>query len=291
MFQEDPEMFRIVVRDIGGGFGTKTPLYPEDAALVYASGKLKRNIRWRSSRSDEFHTTLHARNQETVAEMAFDQNGKILALRAKTLANVGGYLINPGMFIPLRLSPSVISSMYHLPTVFLSTRCVMTNTAPLGAFRGAGRPEGIYLTERLMDQAAREMNIDPAELRRRNMVKSEQMPYNTPMDESIDSGQFEMVLDEALNNSDWNGFRERREQSRKSGKLRGRGLGCYIEWTGSELNETVTITADSSGMITLYSGTQPMGQGIATSYLQIFSEQLQIPVEQLKVVQGDTDLV
>ena len=291
MFQEDPEMFRIVVRDIGGGFGTKTPLYPEDAALVYASGKLKRNIRWRSSRSDEFHTTLHARNQETVAEMAFDQNGKILALRAETLANVGGYLINPGMFIPLRLSPSVISSMYHLPAVFLSTRCVMTNTAPLGAFRGAGRPEGIYLTERLMDQAAREMNIDPAELRRRNMVKSEQMPYNTPMDESIDSGQFEMVLDEALNHSDWNGFRERREQSRKSGKLRGRGLGCYIEWTGSELNETVTITADSSGMITLYSGTQPMGQGIATSYLQIFSEQLQIPVNQLKVVQGDTDLV
>ena len=291
MFQEDQEQFRIVVHDIGGGFGTKTPLYPEDAALVYASGKLGCSIRWRSTRSDEFQTTLHARNQETVAEMAFDADGNILALRAETLANVGGYLINPGMFIPLRLSPSVITSMYHIPEVYMNTRCVMTNTAPLGAFRGAGRPEGIYLTERLMDQAGREMGLDPSELRRRNMVKPEQMPYITPMEESIDSGQFEKVMDAALRKSDWSGFNERREKSRESGKLRGRGIGCYIEWTGSELNETVTIVADSSGSITLYSGTQPMGQGIATSYLQILSEQLQLPVHQLNLIQGDTDLV
>ena len=291
MFQEDQEQFRIVVHDIGGGFGTKTPLYPEDAALVYASGKLRCSIRWRSTRSDEFQTTLHARNQETVAEMAFDADGNILALRAETLANVGGYLINPGMFIPLRLSPSVITSMYHIPEVYMNTRCVMTNTAPLGAFRGAGRPEGIYLTERLMDQAGREIGVDPSELRRRNMVKPQQMPYITPMEESVDSGEFEKVMDAALRQSDWNGFDERREMSRESGKLRGRGIGCYIEWTGSELNETVTIVADASGSITLYSGTQPMGQGIATSYLQIFSEQLQLPVDQLNLIQGDTDLV
>jgi carbon-monoxide dehydrogenase large subunit len=181
--------------------------------------------------------------------------------------------------------------MYHIPEVYMNTRCVMTNTAPLGAFRGAGRPEGIYLTERLMDQAGREIGVDPSELRRRNMVKPEQMPYITPMEESVDSGEFEKVMDAALRQSDWNGFDERREMSRESGKLRGRGIGCYIEWTGSELNETVTIVADASGSITLYSGTQPMGQGIATSYLQIFSEQLQLPVDQLNLIQGDTDLV
>jgi len=289
VLQADPEDFHIIIRDVGGGFGTKTPLYPEDAALVYASGKLKRPIKWRSTRSDEFQATLHARNQESVAELACDANGKVLALRAETLANVGAYLLNPGMFIPLHLSTTVISSMYHLPAVHLSTKCVMTNTAPLGAFRGAGRPEGVYLTERLMDLAAHEMGIAPAEFRKRNMITPEQMPYTTPAGESLDSGEFAKVLDRALEEADWHGFASRKSASAQSGKLRGRGIGCYIEWTGSELNETVTMQAAGSGTLTLFSGTQAMGQGIATSYLQILSEQLGLPAERLEVVQGDTD--
>ena len=291
VLQQDQGLFRIVIEDIGGGFGTRTPLYPEDAALVYASGKLKRSIRWRSTRSEEFQSTLHARNQESVAELACDSDGRILALRAETLSNVGAYLLNPGMFIPLRLSPSVISSMYHIPAVFLSTRCVMTNTAPIGAYRGAGRPEGIYLTERLIDKAAREMKIDPVEFRRRNLIRPEQMPYTTPAEESIDSGKFAELMDRALEESNWHGFEERRRASIERGWLRGRGLGCYIEWTGSELNETVTVEASTSGTVTLYSGTQAMGQGLVTSYLQIFSEKLELPPSRLRIVQGDTDLV
>jgi carbon-monoxide dehydrogenase large subunit len=289
VLQADPEDFHIIIQDVGGGFGTKTPLYPEDATLVYAAGKLKRPIKWRSTRSDEFQATLHARNQESVAELACDANGKILALRAETLANVGAYLLNPGMFIPLFLTTTVISSMYHIPALHLSTKCVLTNTAPLGAFRGAGRPEGVYLTERLVNQAARELGIDPIEFRKRNMITPEQMPYTTPVGESLDSGKFAEVLDRVLEQADWQGFENRKATSQQSGKLRGRGLGCYIEWTGSELNETVTLQAEGSGALTLFSGTQAMGQGIATSYLQILSEQLGLPAEQLAIVQGDTD--
>ena len=289
VLQADPEDFHIIIQDVGGGFGTKTPLYPEDATLVYAAGKLKRPIKWRSTRSDEFQATLHARNQESVAELACDADGKILALRAETLANVGAYLLNPGMFIPLFLTTTVISSMYHIPALHLSTKCVLTNTAPLGAFRGAGRPEGVYLTERLVNQAARELGIDPIEFRKRNMITPEQMPYTTPVGESLDSGKFAEVLDRVLEQADWQGFENRKATSQQSGKLRGRGLGCYIEWTGSELNETVTLQAEGSGALTLFSGTQAMGQGIATSYLQILSEQLGLPAEQLAIVQGDTD--
>ena len=287
----DPEQFRIIVRDVGGGFGAKTILYPEDIVLVYAAGKLKRPVRWCATRSEEFQATLHARDQRSVAELACDGDGRILALKVESLANVGGYLLNPGMFIPLRLSPSVISSMYHIPAAYIRTRCVLTNTAPLGAFRGAGRPEGIYLIERLVDRVARELGMDPVEFRKKNMIAPELMPYTTPAGETIDSGHFENVLDRALMDADWNGFQQRRNKSGLDGKLRGRGIGCYIEWTGSELYEIVTLEVNTSGKVILYSGTQAMGQGLVTSYLQLLSEKLELPVERLEVIQGDTDKV
>ena len=288
VFQLEAEKLRIIVRDIGGGFGTKVAVYPEDVLVVYAAKKLKRTVKWTATRSEEFQASVHGRDQRNCAELAFDSSGKILALRLSTLANSGAYLNNPALLIPLGIMPKVVSSVYHIPAVFIETRCVLTNTAPIGAYRGAGRPEGIYQLERLMDLAAREMGISPVTLRVKNMIRCESMPYTTQLGEVFDSGNFHQVMQSAVSKMDWDGFGKRKAASEKRGLLRGRGLACYIEWTGGELVETVRIEAGADGTVSLFSGTQAMGQGLETVFSQLLSSQLEIPIDAISVVQGDS---
>ena len=288
VFQLEAEKLRIIVRDIGGGFGTKVAVYPEDVLVVYAAKKLKRTVKWTATRSEEFQASVHGRDQRNYAELAFDSSGKILALRLSTLANSGAYLNNPALLIPLGIMPKVVSSVYHIPAVFIETRCVLTNTAPIGAYRGAGRPEGIYQLERLMDLAAREMGISPVTLRVKNMIRCESMPYTTQLGEVFDSGNFHQVMQSAVSKMDWDGFGKRKAASEKRGLLRGRGLACYIEWTGGELVETVRIEAGADGTVSLFSGTQAMGQGLETVFSQLLSSQLEIPIDAISVVQGDS---
>jgi len=288
VFQLDAENLRIIVRDIGGGFGTKVAVYPEDILVVYAARKLKRTVKWTATRSEEFQASVHGRDQRNFAELAFDPSGKILALRLSTLANTGAYLINPALLIPLGMMPKVVGSFYHIPAVFIETRCVLTNTAPIGAYRGAGRPEGIYPLERLMDLAAREMGISPVTLREKNIIRSYSLPYTTQLGEVFDSGNFHQVMQSALSKMDWDGFGKRKAAAEKRGLLRGRGLACYIEWTGGELVETVRIEAGADGTVSLFSGTQAMGQGLETVFSQLLSGQLEIPIEAIRLVQGDS---
>ena len=288
VFQLEAEKLRIIVRDIGGGFGTKVAVHPEDVLVVYAAKKLKRTVKWTATRSEEFQASVHGRDQRNFAEMAFDSSAKILALRLSTLANTGAYLNNPALLIPLGIMPKVISSVYHIPAVFIETRCVLTNTAPIGAYRGAGRPEGIYPLERLMDLAAREMGISPVTLREKNIIRSDSLPYTTQLGEVFDSGNFHQVMQSALRKMDWDGFGKRKAAAEKRGLLRGRGLACYIEWTGGELVETVRIEAGADGTVSLFSGTQAMGQGLETVFSQLLSAQLEIPIEAIRLVQGDS---
>jgi len=288
VFQLEVEKLRIIVRDIGGGFGTKVAVHPEDVLVVYAARKLKRTVKWTATRSEEFQASVHGRDQRNYAELACDSTGKILALRLSTLANTGAYLNNPALLIPLEIMPKVVSSVYHIPALFIETRCVLTNTAPIGAYRGAGRPEGIYPLERLMDLAAREMGISPVTLREINLIRSESLPYTTQLGEVFDSGNFHEVMQSAVRKMDWDGFGKRKAASKKRGLLRGRGLACYIEWTGGDLVETVRIEAGADGTVTLFSGTQAMGQGLETVFSQLLSGQLELPIEAIRVVQGDS---
>ncbi|MED5403041.1 MAG: xanthine dehydrogenase family protein molybdopterin-binding subunit [SAR324 cluster bacterium] len=288
VFQLEADKLRIIVRDIGGGFGTKVAIHPEDVLVVYAAKKINRTVKWIATRSEEFQASVHGRDQRNFAELAFDSSGKILALRLSTLANSGAYLNNPALLIPLGIMPKVVSSVYHIPAVFIETRCVLTNTAPIGAYRGAGRPEGIYQLERLMDLAAREMEISPVTLRKINLIRSDSLPYTTQLGEVYDSGNFHQVMQSAVSKMDWDGFGKRKAASEKRGLLRGRGLACYIEWTGGELVETVRIEAGADGTVSLFSGTQAMGQGLETVFSQLLSSQLEIPIDAISVVQGDS---
>jgi carbon-monoxide dehydrogenase large subunit len=284
------EAVRVVVGDVGGGFGMKTGAYPEDVAVAYAARTLQKPVKWCAERLEEFLAAVHGRDVISHAEMALDARGKVLALRVKAVANTGAYATGTSMFIPLAVGPWVTTSIYDIQTIDLELSAVMTNTGSIGAYRGAGRPEAIYITERLFDAAAREMKLDPAELRRRNMVRPDQMPYKNPMGQVYDSGQFEKILDQGLALAEWNGYAARREASRRNGKLRGRGIATFLEWTsGMVFEERVTVTVTSDGMIELCSAVQAMGQGIATSLAQLAVDVFQVPIDRIRVTMGDTD--
>jgi len=289
VFKTKPEDFRIIVGDIGGGFGMKTGLTPEDALACYAARKLGRQIKWRGERSEEFLAAHMGRDQHYSAALALDKDGKILALRMRMIANIGAVPVGSSAIIPLALGPKVQATVYHVPVIDYHVRAVLTNTMATGAYRGAGRPEANFLMERLMDRAAREMKIDPAELRRRNFIRPEQFPYATHLGDTYDVGDFARVLDGALALADWKGYPARAADSKRRGKLRGRGLSSYLEWTGALPTETVDIQVDADGAVTVYSGTQAMGQGLETTYTQLITEVLQIPAERIHIVQGDTD--
>ncbi len=281
---------RVLVGDVGGGFGMKTGIYPEDIAVAFAARQLKRPVKWRADRIEEFLAAVHGRDVTSRAEMALDAQGRALALRVRGFANVGGYATGTGVAIQCLIGPWVSTSIYDIPVVDLHFTAVMTNTTPTGAYRGAGRPEAIYLTERLMDAAARKLGLDPAELRRRNMIRPEQMPYKNPMGQLYDSGSFEQILDQGLVLADWHGFAARRAASQAQGKLRGRGIATFLEWTGGNaMEERVTVNVTADGFVELGSATQAMGQGIATSYAQLAVDVFGVPIDRIRVLQGDTD--
>ena len=284
------DQVRVTVGDVGGGFGMKTGIYPEDIVIAYAALALKCPVKWQADRGEDFVSAYHGRDVVSRAEMALDADGRVLGLRVRSLANVGAYATMVGVVIQVLIGPWVQTSIYDITTIDLHFSAVMTNTTPTGAYRGAGRPEAIYITERLFDAAARKMKLDPAELRRRNMIRPGQMPYKNAMGMTYDSGRFEQILDRGLALADWNGFAARRETTRKTGKLRGRGIATFLEWTGGNVfEEKVSVNIRADGVIEIFSATQAMGQGIATSYAQLAVDVFGVPIEKIRILQGDTD--
>ncbi len=289
VFGAQPAGFRLVNGDIGGGFGMKTGLTPEDALVCYAARKLGRPVKWRGERSEEFLAAHMARDQHYRAALALDRDGRILALRMEMLANIGAVPVGSSAMIPLAMVAKVATSAYRVPAVDYRVKGVLTNTMATGAYRGAGRPEGNYLIERLIEKAARETGIDRVELRRRNLLTPDELPHKTHVGETYDSGEFERMLSGALEAADWKGFEKRFNESKKRGKLRGRGVAVYLEWTGALPTETVDIEIDAQGTVTVFSGTQAMGQGLETTYAQLIQEVLGVPPARIRIIQGDTD--
>ena len=285
------DQVRVTVGDVGGGFGMKGGIHPEDAVTAWCAWTLKRPVKWIAERSEEFLSGAPGRDIDTKAELALAADGRILALRVHTLANVGAYATGTGVAIQLLIGPWVQTSVYDIQTVDFYFKAVLTNTASVGAYRGAGRPEAIYIMERLMDEAARQTGIDRSALRRRNMIRPEQMPYKNPMAQVYDSGRFEHVLDQGLALADWNGFAAREAESARQGKWRGLGIATFLEWTGGNVfEERMTVTVLADGVIEVFSAVNGMGQGIATSLAQLVVDVFDVPLEQVRVVLGDTDL-
>jgi carbon-monoxide dehydrogenase large subunit len=286
------EKVRVICGDLGGGFGTRVPPYPEYAAVTYAARKTGRPVKWLADRSETFLTDTHGRDNLTEAALAIDADHRFTAVRIKTLANIGAYVSNFGAAVPAMSGARAPTGVYRIPLLDHEVRLMFTNTNPVDAYRGAGRPEMGYLVERLVGRAAIELGVDPAELRRKNFVRPDQMPYKTPAGSVYDCGNFAHVLDLALEAADWSGFPARKRAVVQRGNLYGRGLACYIEVTGSaNLTEAVEVTVTADGKVIVVSGTQPMGQGLWTSYAQIIAERLGVAPESVVVVQGDTGVV
>jgi len=280
----------VLVGDMGGGFGHKVNLYPEDGIVAYAATKLKRTVRWRGDRIDDFVGGHHGRDLTSTGEFALDEKGRVLAFRVRSLGGLGAYLTGAGVIIPLVLGPFVATGVYDLPLIHFDIKAVLTHTAPVGPYRGAGRPEAVFIVERLMDAAARQIGMDPRQIRKVNYVKPAQIPYTNAVGQVYDSGAFAHMLERASVLADWDGFAARKKAAKKKGLLYGRGLTSYIEWTGGRVHtEKVTLHATAEGRVILQSGTQAMGQGLQTSYSQMVAGALGIPIERIDVIQGDTD--
>ena len=290
VLQIPKEQMRVVVDDVGGGFGMKTSLYPEDVVVAFAARKLGKPVRFTAERMEEFLAASHGRDLSSRAELALDANGRVLALRVASLANVGAYATPAGVVIQLMIGPWVATSIYDIPLIDIGIKAVLTHTLPTGPYRGAGRPEAIHMIERLMDEAARKTGIDRAELRRRNMIRPEQMPYTNPMGKTYDSGQFAQVMDRALALSSWRGFDERAAASAKRGRLRGQGMATFLEWTGADVfEETVEVAVNGDGTIEVFTAAQPMGQSLATTFTQLVVDVFGVPGESIRISFGDTD--
>lgn len=284
------DKLRVLVGDVGGGFGMKTGLNPEEGVVAFAARRLGRPVKWAATRMEDFLSALHGRATESRAEMALDADGRVLALRVRTLADMGAYPRSASVAIQLLVGPWVSTSIYDITCVDFTFQALLTNTAPTGPYRGAGRPEAIYLLERLFDTAARKMALDPAELRRRNMISPAQMPYKNAMAMTYDSGAFERIMDQGLKLADWHGFAAREAASKAQGRLRGRGIATFLEWTGGNVfEERVTIAVKGDGGIEIYATTQGMGQGIATSYAQLAVDVFGVELDRIRVVFGDSD--
>ncbi|HEX7219699.1 MAG TPA: xanthine dehydrogenase family protein molybdopterin-binding subunit [Burkholderiales bacterium] len=277
---------RVVSGNVGGAFGMKIFLYPEQPAVVWAARRLKRSVRWTADRSESFVSDAQGRDNYTIVELGTDRDGRFVALKVTTWAAMGGYLSNFGPFIP-QLAGPVLSGVYRIPAIHLNVKGTLTHTVPVDAYRGAGRPEGIYLLERTVDVAAQELGLAPDEIRRRNFIKPSEMPYQTPVESKYDSGDFAALLERAMERADWKGFEKRKAQSKK---LRGIGVGMYIERCGGGPGDTVRVEVSSEG-VTAYSGMQDNGQGHTTTFVQLLSYKLGVDAAKIKVVQGDTDVV
>lgn len=291
VFNLPEDNFRIVTPDVGGGFGMKLFLYPEQILVCYAARKLGRPVKWTSERSEAFLSDSHGRDNITRGELALDKDGNFLAMRTRNVANMGAYYSNYGPFIPTAAGTKVLASVYGFQAIYANVIGAFTHTVPVDAYRGAGRPESNYLVERLIDAAAHETGIDRIELRRRNMVPPSAMPYLTAMNQTYDSGDFQRVLDAALEKMDWAGFEGRRAAAAARGKKRGIGMAYYLEATGGAPTERAEIRFAEDGYVDVYVGTQSTGQGHETAYVQLTADQLGIDGNLIRIRQGDTDAI
>lgn len=285
------DKLRVVTPNVGGGFGTKAFLYPEQALMVWAARKLNRAVKWTCDRTDGFLSDAQARDLVSTGELALDGDGHILGLRVTTYGAIGAYLSN---FIPfvLTIGPTgMLTGTYRVPAAYVNVKGTLTNTVPVDAYRGAGRPEAIYLIERLMDLAATELGLARDEIRRRNFVSPDELPYATPLHHEFDSGEFEAIMDACMTKADWAGAAKRKEEATARGRLHGLGLATYIERCGGGFPETATVRFEENRTVTLILGTQDGGQGHQTAYRQVLCDRLGIGPDEITVLQGDSDLV
>jgi carbon-monoxide dehydrogenase large subunit len=283
------EKIQVLTGNVGGSFGMKASAYPEYICLLHAARTLGQPVKWTDERSESFMSDSHGRDHEMVAELALDAQGKFLALRVTGYGNLGAWLSNATTIPPTMNTAKNIIGVYATPLIQVSTKCLFTNTTPVGAYRGAGRPEGNYYMERLVETAAREMGIDRIELRRRNHIQPDQMPYKAPSGMIYDGGEFPAVMEKALIAADWDGYPARQAASKARGKIRGRGMGHYLEVTAGDGNEMGGIRFEDDGNVTIITGTLDYGQGHASPFAQVLSAQLGVPFEKIKLVQGDSD--
>jgi carbon-monoxide dehydrogenase large subunit len=295
---------RVVAPDVGGGFGSKIFHYAEEAVVTWATKKVGRPVKWTADRSESFITDAQGRDHVSEAQLALDKDGKFLALKVKTVADMGAYLSTFASAVPTYLYGTLLAGQYATPAIYVEVKAAFTNTVPVDAYRGAGRPEATYLLERVVEQAAREMKIDPAELRRRNLISPNSFPYQTPVALTYDTGNYEAHLNKALELGEYKGFAARKAESAKRGKLRGVGLSCYIEACGiapsavagalgarAGLYEAAEVRFNPTGSVTVFTGSHSHGQGHETTFAQIVSDKLGIPIENVEIVHGDTNRI
>jgi len=293
---------RVIAPDVGGGFGSKIFIYAEETACVWAAAKVGRPIKWTAERSESFMSDAHGRDHLSHAELALDANGKILGLRVKTIANLGAYLSTFSAAVPTYLYGTLLSGQYDIPAIYVEVDGVYTHTAPVDAYRGAGRPEATFLIERIVETAARETGLDPAEFRRRNFVRA--FPHQTPVIMNYDAGNYDASLDKAMEIADAKGFAARKAEAARRGKLRGLGYSTYIEacgiapsaavgslGAGVGLWESAEVRVNPTGNVEVLTGSHSHGQGHETTFAQLVSSRLGIPIDQIEIVHGDTDKV
>ncbi|MBS28041.1 MAG: carbon monoxide dehydrogenase, partial [Alphaproteobacteria bacterium] len=288
IFKVPRENMRVRTNDVGGGFGMKTQAYPEYVAILFAAKQTGQPVKWQGSRSEAFLADNQARDGVMNGTMAFNADGKILGFRVDMIAAMGGYLSSHGPAAATRNVCNCLTGCYDNPALEYQVKCLLTNNVPIGPYRGAGRPEAAYLLERMMDHAARQIGIDRIELRRRNFIKPEQMPYTTSLDQVYDSGEFEAEMDKALALADWGTFEARRSESEANGKLRGIGMACFVETAGGMLDEGAKLVFADDGVVETRLAVQSNGQGHATSFAQVVSDLLQVPYEKVRIVEGDS---
>jgi carbon-monoxide dehydrogenase large subunit len=293
---------RVIAPDVGGGFGSKIFIYPEEVVCLWASRRVGRPVKWTSDRSEAFLCDAHGRDHVTHAEMAFDSDGKITALKVKTIANLGAYMSTFSSSVPTYLYATLLSGQYDIPKIYCEVDAVYTNTAPVDAYRGAGRPEATFVVERLVEVGARELRIDPAELRKKNLIRK--FPHQTPVIMNYDAGDYQASLDKALQLADIKGFGQRKLASERAGKLRGLGYSAYIEACGIApsqavgslgcgvgLWESAEVRVNPTGSVEVLTGCHQHGQGHETTFAQLVCERLGVPIDTISIVHGDTDKV
>ena len=291
IFNVAEEDIHVTCSDVGGGFGMKIFLFPEYVCQLFAARKLGRAVKWISERSEAFMSDSHGRDHLSHLKVALDSDAKILGLQVNTVANLGAYLSNFAPFVATSAGVPMLVGCYDVPTAYVEVQGVFTNTAPVDAYRGAGRPEAIYAIERLLDVAAFDLGISPDEIRRRNFIREDQMPFVTPLGSNYDSGNFQQNLEDALKLSNWSEFESRRTAAKSRGKLLGIGLASYIERCAGGSPEQARLEVANDGHITLYIGTLSNGQGHETAFRQILCERLGVAFEEVSIVQGDSDLI
>ena len=284
-----PDKVQILTGNVGGSFGMKAAIYPEYVCILHAARALGRPVKWTDDRSGSFVSDNHGRDHDMQAELALDADGRFLALRLESYGNMGGYLGTMAPLMPTLNIVKNIASLYRTPLIELSAKCVFTNTTFVSPYRGAGRPEGNYYMERLIDVAAAEMGIDRLELRRRNQIRPKEMPFQAASGSQYDSGDFPAIMKQALELADWKGFARRKRESRKRGLLRGIGIGCYLEVTAPQNKEMGGLRFEADGTVAIITGTLDYGQGHATPFAQVLSERLGIPFDRIRLLQGDSD--